>query len=41
MNEIEELCAMIFRIHDAEATHVSSVPVTETFNLQTVWVWNR
>ena len=37
MNELEELKVIILRIHDAEATHVSSVPVTEMFNDQTVW----
>ena len=37
MNEIEELRSLILRIHDAEATHVSSVPVTEMFNGRTVW----
>lgn len=37
MNEIQELRSLIRRIHDAEATHVRSEPVTETFNGQTVW----
>ena len=37
MNEIEELRALIREIHEVEATHVESVPVTETFNGQTVW----
>jgi hypothetical protein len=34
---IEELREMIRRVHDAEATHVESVPVTETFEGKTVW----
>ena len=37
MTEIEELRALILRIHDAEATHVKSVPVTETFEGHTLW----
>ena len=37
MNGIEELRAMIFRLHEVEATHVESVPVTERFNGQVVW----
>ena len=34
---IEELRAAIRRIHGAETTHVSSVPVKETFQGKTVW----
>jgi len=34
---IEELRDVIRRLHGAEATHVESVPVKETFNGQTVW----
>jgi len=37
MNDIEKLRAIIRTIHDAEASHVLSVPVTETLNGQTVW----
>jgi len=34
---IEELRDVIRRLHDAEATHVESVPVKETHQGQTVW----
>jgi hypothetical protein len=34
---IEELKAVIRRLHGAEATHVDSVPVLETFQGKTVW----
>ena len=37
MSYIEELRDVIRRLHGAEATHVESVPVKETFNGQTVW----
>jgi hypothetical protein len=34
---IEELRDVIRRLHGAEATHVESVPVKETFRGETVW----
>jgi hypothetical protein len=34
---ISELRDVIRRLHGAEATHVESVPVKETFKGQTVW----
>jgi hypothetical protein len=34
---IQELRETIRRLHGAEATHVQSVPVKETFQGQTVW----
>ena len=34
---IQELQDVIRRLHGAEATHVESVPVKETFKGQTVW----
>jgi len=34
---LEELKDVIRRLHGAEATHVESVPVKETFQGQTVW----
>jgi hypothetical protein len=34
---IEELKTVIRRLHNAEATHVKSVPVKEVFQLRTVW----
>jgi hypothetical protein len=34
---IEELRDVIRRLHGAEATHVESVPVKETFKGETVW----
>lgn len=37
MTYIEELRDVIRRLHGAEATHIESVPVTETFQGQTVW----
>jgi hypothetical protein len=37
MNYIEELRDVIRRLHGAEATHVESVPVKETFKGETVW----
>ena len=37
MTYIEELKAIIRQLHGAEATHVESVPVTETFQGKTVW----
>src|SRR5580692_728991 len=37
MNYIEELREVIRRLHGAEATHVESVAVKETFKGQTVW----
>ncbi|HSY65622.1 MAG TPA: hypothetical protein VK829_13550 [Terriglobales bacterium] len=37
MTYLEELRDVIRRLHGAEATHVESVPVKETFNGQTVW----
>jgi hypothetical protein len=36
-NYIVELQDAIRRLHGAEATHVESVPVKETFQGQTVW----
>ena len=37
MTDIDELRAAIRAIHEVEATHVKSVPVTETFNGETLW----
>lgn len=37
MSYIEELRDVIRRLHGAEATHLESVPVKETFRGQTVW----
>ena len=37
MTYIEELQDVIRRLHGAEAKHVESVPVKETFKGQTVW----
>jgi hypothetical protein len=34
---LEELRDVIRRLHGAEATHVESVPVQQTFGGQTVW----
>jgi hypothetical protein len=34
---IDDLKDMIHKQHGATATHVASVPVTETFNGQTIW----
>lgn len=36
-NHISELLDIIRRLHGAEATHLESVPVKETFQGQTVW----
>src|SRR5277367_118729 len=37
MNPIEELEAVIHKLHGATATHRESVPVKEMFNGETVW----
>ena len=37
MTYLEELRDVIRRVHGAEATHVESVPVKETFEGRTVW----
>ncbi len=37
MSYIEELRDVIRRLHGAEATHVESIPVKETFKGETVW----
>lgn len=37
MNYIQELQEVIRRIHGADAKHLESVPVTETFDGRTVW----
>jgi hypothetical protein len=37
VNYLEELRGVIRRLHGAEATHVESVPVKETFRGETVW----
>lgn len=37
MSYIQELRDVIRRLHGAEATHVESVPVKETFRGETVW----
>jgi hypothetical protein len=37
MTYLEELQQVIHRLHGVHSTHVKSVPVTETFNGQTVW----
>ncbi len=37
MTYIEELKNVIKQMHGADATHVESVPVTETFQGKTVW----
>jgi hypothetical protein len=34
---IDELLDLIHKLHGATATHVQSVPVTETFQGKTVW----
>jgi hypothetical protein len=34
---IDELKDVIHKLHGATATHVESVPVTETFNGRTIW----
>jgi hypothetical protein len=37
MSRIDELRDVIRRLHGVESTHVSSVPVKETFQGRTVW----
>lgn len=37
MTYIEELRDVIKNMHGADATHIESVPVTETFQGKTVW----
>ena len=37
MNNIDELRDVIRKLHGVEAEHVETVPVTETFQGQTVW----
>jgi len=37
MGHIEELRAVIRRLHGADSQHVESVPVKETFQGRTVW----
>ncbi|MGH9927964.1 MAG: hypothetical protein ACREA9_01920, partial [Pyrinomonadaceae bacterium] len=37
MTYLEELQDAIRRLHDCEATHVETVPVTETFEGETIW----
>lgn len=37
MSYMEELRDVIRRLHGAEATHVESVPIKETFQGKTVW----
>ena len=37
MSYIEELRKVIRKLHNAEPTHVESVPVRETFRGETVW----
>jgi hypothetical protein len=37
MNNIEELKAIIHKLHGAEATHRESVPIHEVFEGQTIW----
>ncbi len=37
MSHIDELKTIIHKLHGATATHRESVPVTETFNGQTIW----
>jgi len=37
MSYIDELREIIRKLHGATATHVESVPVTETFNGLTIW----
>jgi len=37
MTHIDDLKAVIHKLHGAEATHRESVPVTEVFAGQTVW----
>ena len=37
MTYLEEMRDVIRRLHGADATHIESVPVKETFHGQTVW----
>ncbi len=37
MSYIEELKAVIKRLHGVDSTHLESVPVKETFKRKTVW----
>ena len=37
MTHIEELRDVIHHLHDERAKHIESVPITETFNGETVW----
>jgi hypothetical protein len=37
MNNIDELKAIIHKLHGTEATHRESVPVREVFGNQTIW----
>lgn len=37
MNYIDDLREIIHKLHGATATHVESVPVTETFEGKTIW----
>jgi hypothetical protein len=37
MSHIDDLKAIIHKLHGATATHVESVPVTEVFQGQTIW----
>jgi hypothetical protein len=37
VNDIEELRKVVRYLHNADAEHVGSVPVKETFEGQTVW----
>jgi hypothetical protein len=37
MTYIEELKDVIRKLHGVESTHVTSVPVKETFNGKTIW----
>ena len=37
MTYLEELRDVIRRVHGAKATHVESVPITESFQGRTVW----
>ena len=37
MSHIDDLQAVIRKLHGAEATHRESVPVTEVWNGQTIW----
>jgi hypothetical protein len=37
LNYLEELREVIHRLHGATATHVESVPITETWQGKTIW----